>query len=68
MLVNLFVVMLMLDGSTVYYRYPDAMSRFDCDKQAHIEAEKMRKQDTSDMQNVEIMCMTDESFVRRYFK
>ena len=68
MLVNLFVVMLMLDGSTVYYRHPDAMSRFDCDKQAHIEAEKMRKQDTSDMQNVEIMCMTDESFVRRYFK
>ena len=68
MLVNLFVAMMMLDGSTVYYRYPDAMQRFECDKQAHIEAEKMRKQDTSDMQNVEFMCMTDQNFVRKYFK
>lgn len=68
MLVNLFVVMLMLDGSTVYYRYPDAMNRFECDKQAHIEAEKMRKQDTSDMKSVDVMCVTDESFVQRYFK
>lgn len=68
MLVNLFVAMMMLDGSTVYYRYPDALPRFECDKQAHIEAEKMRKQDTSDMQDVEFMCMTDQNFVRKYFK
>ena len=68
MLVNLFVAMMMLDGSTVYYRYPDAMQRFECDKQAHVEAAKMRKQDTSDMQNVEFMCMTDQNFVRKYFR
>ena len=68
MLVNLFVAMMMLDGSTVYYRYPDAMQRFECDKQAHVEAEKMRKQDTSDMRNVEFMCATDQNFVRKYFK
>ena len=68
MLVNLFVAMMMLDGSTVYYRYPEALTRFECDKQAHVEAEKMRKQDTSDMQNVEFMCATDQNFVRKYFK
>lgn len=68
MLVNLFVAMMMLDGSTVYYRYPDSLPSFECDKQAHFEAEKMRKQDTSDMQNVEFMCMTDQNFVRKYFK
>lgn len=67
MKIFIFCIMTMIDGPATTYQYKESFtSAFDCNKQAQIEMEKMSKQDTSDMKNVEFFCGTSENFVRKY--
>lgn len=66
MLFNLFIIMVMNDGLVVNYSYPEKMTRFECDKQAHIEKQKWIDGGTEGFTNIEITCMTNEAFVKKH--